>query len=224
MLLDEIEKAHPEVFNMLLQIMEDGHLSDAKGRRVDFRNAIIIMTSNVGAQLIKRATSLGFIPNRDEQKKVEDEYQAMRERVTDALKKTFRPEFLNRVDGVMVFRALTKQQITDIVDLELKRVHWQLSEHNISLQISDATKEHVANIGYDPDYGARPLRRAIQNLLDDPLSEGVLAGRFSPGDTVLADYNPDTKEIELKVIASTPAPASVLDDLVMEQLLEPVLE
>jgi ATP-dependent Clp protease ATP-binding subunit ClpC len=223
-LLDEIEKAHPEVFNMLLQIMEDGHLSDAKGRRVDFRNAIIIMTSNVGAQLIKRATSLGFIPNRDEQKKVEDEYQAMRERVTDALKKTFRPEFLNRIDGVMVFRSLTKQQITDIVDLELKRVHWQLSEHNISLQISDATKEHVANIGYDPDYGARPLRRAIQNLLDDPLSEGVLAGRFSPGDTVLADYNPDTKEIEFKVIASTPAPASVLDDLVMEQLLEPVLE
>ncbi len=223
-LLDEIEKAHPEVFNMLLQIMEDGHLSDAKGRRVDFRNAIIIMTSNVGAQLIKRATSLGFIPNRDEQKKVEDEYQAMRERVTEALKKTFRPEFLNRVDGVMVFRALTKQQITDIVDLELKRVHWQLSEHNISLQISEATKEHVANIGYDPDYGARPLRRAIQNLLDDPLSEGVLAGRFSPGDTVLADYNPDTKEIELKVIASTPAPPSVLDDLVMEQLLEPVLE
>ena len=223
-LLDEIEKAHPEVFNMLLQIMEDGHLSDAKGRRVDFRNAIIIMTSNVGAQLIKRATSLGFIPNRDEQKKIEDEYQAMRERVTDALKKTFRPEFLNRVDGVMVFRALTKQQITDIVDLELKRVHWQLSEHNISLQISDATKEHVANIGYDPDYGARPLRRAIQNLLDDPLSEGVLAGRFSPGDTILADYNADTKEIEFSVIASTPAPASVLDDLVMEQLLEPVLE
>ena len=223
-LLDEIEKAHPEVFNMLLQIMEDGHLSDAKGRRVDFRNAIIIMTSNVGAQLIKRATSLGFIPNRDEQKKIEDEYQAMRERVTDALKKTFRPEFLNRIDGVMVFRALTKQQITDIVDLELKRVHWQLSEHNISLQISDATKEHVANIGYDPDYGARPLRRAIQNLLDDPLSEGVLAGRFSPGDTILADYNADTKEIEFSVIASTPAPASVLDDLVMEQLLEPVLE
>jgi len=174
--------------------------------------------------LIKRATSLGFIPNRDEQKKVEDEYQAMRERVTDALKKTFRPEFLNRIDGVMVFRALTKQQITDIVDLELKRVHWQLSEHNISLQISDATKEHVANIGYDPDYGARPLRRAIQNLLDDPLSEGVLAGRFSPGDTILADYNADTKEIEFSVIASTPAPASVLDDLVMEQLLEPVLE
>ena len=223
-LLDEIEKAHPEVFNMLLQIMEDGHLSDAKGRRVDFRNAIIIMTSNVGAQLIKRATSLGFIPNRDEEKKVENEYQAMRERVTEALKQTFRPEFLNRIDGVMVFRALTKQQITDIVDLEMKRVHWQLSEHNISLQISDTTKEYVANIGYDPDYGARPLRRAIQNLLDDPLSEGVLAGRFSPGDTVLADYNPETKEIEFRVIASTPASASVLDDLVMEQLLEPVLE
>ena len=223
-LLDEIEKAHPEVFNMLLQIMEDGHLSDAKGRRVDFRNTIIIMTSNVGAQLIKRATSLGFITNRDEQKKVEDEYQAMRERVTEALKKTFRPEFLNRIDGVMVFRALTKQQITDIVDLELKRVHWQLTEHNIILQISEATKEFVANIGYDPDYGARPLRRAIQNLLDDPLSEGVLAGRFGPGDTVLADYNPETKEIEFKVIASTPAAASDLDDLVMEQLLDPVLE
>ena len=222
-LLDEIEKAHTEVFNMLLQIMEDGHLSDAKGRRVDFRNTIIIMTSNVGAQLIKRATSLGFIPNRDEEKKVEDEYQSMRERVTADLKKTFRPEFLNRIDGVMVFRALTKPQITDIVDLEMKRVHWQLSEHNITLQVSEATKEFIVNIGYDPDYGARPLRRAIQNLLDDPLSEGVLAGRFGPGDCVLADYNPETKQIEFKVIASTPASPSVLDDLVIEQLLEPVL-
>jgi ATP-dependent Clp protease ATP-binding subunit ClpC len=222
-LLDEIEKAHTEVFNMLLQIMEDGHLSDAKGRRVDFRNTIIIMTSNVGAQLIKRATSLGFIPNRDEEKKVEDEYQSMRERVTADLKKTFRPEFLNRIDGVMVFRALTKPQITDIVDLEMKRVHWQLSEHNITLQVSEATKEFIVNIGYDPDYGARPLRRAIQNLLDDPLSEGVLAGRFGPGDCVLADYNPETKQIEFKVIASTPALPSVLDDLVIEQLLEPVL-
>ena len=223
-LLDEVEKAHPEVFNMLLQIMEDGHLSDAKGRRVDFRNTIIIMTSNVGAQLIKRATSLGFVANRDETKLQEDEYKAMKDRVMEALKKTFRPEFLNRLDGVMVFRALTKEQITDIVDLELKRVHQQLREHTMTLQVTQAAKELIAHIGYDPDFGARPLRRAIQNMVDDPLSEGMLAGRFAPGDTVLVDVNGDAQEITLTVVASTPADGNFVEQLVAPELLEPVLE
>jgi ATP-dependent Clp protease ATP-binding subunit ClpC len=223
-LLDEVEKAHPEVFNMLLQIMEDGHLSDAKGRRVDFRNTIIIMTSNVGAQLIKRATSLGFVANRDEARLQEDEYKAMKDRVMEALKKTFRPEFLNRLDGVMVFRALTKEQITDIVDLELKRVHQQLREHTVTLQVTQAAKELIAHVGYDPDFGARPLRRAIQNMVDDPLSEGMLAGRFLPGDTVVADVNGDSQEIALTVVASAPPNGDLADELLAPELFEPVLE
>jgi ATP-dependent Clp protease ATP-binding subunit ClpC len=183
-LLDEIEKAHPEVFNMLLQIMEDGNLADAKGRRVDFRNAIMIMTSNVGASLIKHGASLGFATSRDEQKQQEDEYQTMRERVTEALKRTFRPEFLNRLDGVMVFRNLTKEQITDIVDLELSKVRGQLAEQNIRLVVTQEAKEMIAEAGYDAEYGARPLRRVIQDKIEDRLSEGLLAGEFKPGDIV----------------------------------------
>ena len=183
-LLDEIEKAHPEVFNMLLQIMEDGNLTDAKGRRVDFRNAILIMTSNVGANLIKHGGALGFATSRDEAKLQEDEYQTMRERVTEALKRTFRPEFLNRLDGVMVFRNLSKEQITDIVDLELNRVRVQLNEQDITLEVTDEVKQLIADAGYDADYGARPLRRVIQDKLEDRLSEGLLAGEFKPGDVV----------------------------------------
>ena len=173
-LLDEIEKAHPEVFNMLLQIMEDGNLSDAKGRRIDFRNAILIMTSNVGANLIKHGAALGFAISRDEERQQEDEYQVMRDRVTEALKRTFRPEFLNRLDGVMVFRNLTKEQIKGIVDLELNRVRGQLNEQNITLEVSDAVKEMIAEAGYDSEYGARPLRRVIQDKLEDRLSEELL--------------------------------------------------
>jgi ATP-dependent Clp protease ATP-binding subunit ClpC len=183
-LLDEIEKAHPEVFNMLLQIMEDGNLSDAKGRRVDFRNSIIIMTSNVGASLIKHGAVLGFAVTRDENQLEESEYQVMRDRVTDALKNTFRPEFLNRLDGVMVFRSLSKDQIKEIVDLELTRVTRQLAEQNIVLEASDEAKALIAEVGYDSDYGARPLRRVIQDRVEDRLSEGLLSGEFKPGDTV----------------------------------------
>jgi ATP-dependent Clp protease ATP-binding subunit ClpC len=183
-LLDEIEKAHPEVFNMLLQIMEDGNLSDAKGRRVDFRNSIIIMTSNVGASLIKHGAVLGFAVTRDENQLEESEYQVMRDRVTDALKNTFRPEFLNRLDGVMVFRSLSKDQIKEIVDLELSRVTRQLAEQNIKLEASDEAKALIAEAGYDSDYGARPLRRVIQDRVEDRLSEGLLSGEFKPGDTV----------------------------------------
>ncbi len=197
-LLDEIEKAHPEVFNMLLQVMEDGNLADAKGRRVDFRNAIMIMTSNVGANLIKHGASLGFATSRDEQKQQEDEYQTMRERVTDALKRTFRPEFLNRLDGVMVFRNLTKEQITDIVDLELSKVRGQLAEQNIRLVVTQEAKEMIAEVGYDAEYGARPLRRVIQDKIEDRLSEGLLSSEFKPGDTVTVMLD-DQRRLDLVV-------------------------
>ncbi len=197
-LLDEIEKAHPEVFNMLLQIMEDGSLADAKGRRIDFRNAIIIMTSNVGANLIKHGGGLGFATTRDEAKQQENEYQAMRDRVTEALKRTFRPEFLNRLDGIMVFRNLSKEQIKDIVDLELNRVRTQLVEQNITLEVTDEVKSMIADTGYDADYGARPLRRVIQDKLEDQLSEALLGGKVKPGSKVTVSLGEDG-ELKLDV-------------------------
>ncbi len=217
-LLDEIEKAHPEVFNMLLQIMEDGHLSDAKGRRVDFRNTIIIMTSNIGAKLINRVGPLGFAVPRNEKQAEEEEYKEVRERVMEALKKTFRPEFLNRIDGIMVFRPLTREQIKSIVDLELKRVRTQVVEHDIELEVSDAAKGKIADEGYDPDFGARPLRRVIQREIEDPLSEGLLSGRFKSGDHILADLDA-TGKLELKVVASRPPESDEGETPLLEALL-----
>jgi ATP-dependent Clp protease ATP-binding subunit ClpC len=199
-LLDEVEKAHPEVFNMLLQIMEDGNLSDAKGRRIDFRNTILIMTSNVGANLIKHGATLGFSLSRDEQQAQENEYQVMRDRVTEALKRTFRPEFLNRLDGVMVFRNLSRDQIKEIVDLELNRVRKQLAEQGITLEISDEVKSMLAEVGYDADYGARPLRRVIQDRIEDTLSESLLAGKIVAGDTVAAVLDAD-RAVQLEVVS-----------------------
>jgi ATP-dependent Clp protease ATP-binding subunit ClpC len=188
-LLDEIEKAHPEAFNMLLQIMEDGHLSDAKGRRVDFRNALILMTSNIGAKLIQGANKLGFAITHEETPETrEQEYEVMKSKVMDALKKTFRPEFINRLDGVMVFHSLSREDIAQIVELELSPLRLQLAEQEMKLELTDASRHALANAGYDPDYGARPLRREIQNRIQDPLSEAILAGRFVPGDTIQADF------------------------------------
>lgn len=186
-LLDEVEKAHPEAFNMLLQIMEDGSLADAKGRRVDFRNTIILMTSNVGAELLTREMSLGFAVHRDEAKTAEEEYQKMKEKVLDQLKKTFRPEFLNRVDATVVFRALTREQIKQIVELMLGEVQERLRHQEIKLETTEEAKGLLAKEGYDPHFGARPLRRLIQQRVEDPLSEGMLAGEFQPGDTVVVD-------------------------------------
>ncbi len=202
-LLDEIEKAHPEVFNMLLQIMEDGNLSDAKGRRVDFRNAILIMTSNVGANLLKHGGALGFATTRDEIARQEDEYQVMKDKVTEALKRTFRPEFLNRLDGIMVFRSLTKEQIKEIVDLELHRVGDQLIEQGVSLELDDEVKSHLADEGYDAEYGARPLRRIIQDKLEDRLSEALLGGEIKPGDRVRIVLD-DKKTLQLVVEPAEP--------------------
>jgi ATP-dependent Clp protease ATP-binding subunit ClpC len=198
---DEVEKAHPEAFNMLLQIMEDGHLSDAKGHKVDFRNTIIIMTSNIGAKLISRQTSLGFAVSRDEAKTQEEAYKEMKEKLLAELKRTFRPEFLNRVDGVMVFKALTKEEIKQIVDLELNKVRERLEEQQIELKVSEAAKEYLAQEGYDTNFGARPLKRVIQRLVEDPLSEGLLAGEFQEGDTVLADL--EDGEVKLHVVEKT---------------------
>jgi len=206
-LFDEVEKAHPEAFNMLLQIMEDGHLSDAKGKRVDFRNAILILTSNVGADLINRETSLGFSVPRDEAQSEADRYEKMKEKVMAELRRTFRPEFLNRLEGTMVFHALNREEIKQIVDLELDKVRERLVEKQLTLEVTEAAKGQMAEEGYDPDFGARPLRRVIQNKVEDALSEGILAGTFLMGDTVQIDCEDD--QITLEVIARAEPEAEV---------------
>jgi len=184
---DEIEKAHPDAFNMLLQIMEEGHLSDARGRKVDFRNAIIIMTSNIGAEMIRRNTSLGFVVKKDETKQEQDTYDEMREKLMAQMKKAFRPEFLNRVDGIVVFRALTRDEIKSIVDLELNKVQERISHQEITIQASETAKQYLSDRGYNFEFGARPLRRVIQNEVEDVLSDGFLSGKFGKGDTVQVD-------------------------------------
>jgi ATP-dependent Clp protease ATP-binding subunit ClpC len=191
-LLDEIEKAHPEVFNILLQILEDGHLTDAKGRRVDFRNTVIIMTSNVGAKSLLKDTSLGFRPVAEDRVMLEEQqYDRMKEKVLDQLKTQFRPEFLNRVDSVVVFRSLQIEQIRVIVDLLLERVRDQLKAQQIELEVTQEAKDHIIKLGYDIDYGARPLRRVIQNMVEDQLAEALLTDRFQSGMTVRVDKSED---------------------------------
>jgi ATP-dependent Clp protease ATP-binding subunit ClpC len=184
---DEVEKAHPEAHNMLLQIMEEGQLSDARGRKVDFRNAIIVMTSNVGAELIMRQGKLGFTIAVDEEVEERLKYEEMRKKLMDALRKVFRPEFLNRVDGVIVFHALSKEEITQIVDLELAKVSARLVDKQLSIRITEEGRTLLADLGYDPEMGARPLRRVIQNKIEDPLSDRLLAGEFQANDVVLID-------------------------------------
>src|ERR671935_47917 len=196
-LLDEIEKAHPEVFNILLQIMDDGRLTDAKGRKVDFRNTIIIMTSNAGAELIRRETGLGF-HKAESQQSAQEQYDKMKEKVLAEMKKLFRPEFLNRIDATVVFRALGREQIREIVDLQLSRTQKQLTEQRLVMEATDAAKDLLMEKGFDPVFGARPMRRAIQNLIEDPLAEGLLHGRFQPGDVVLVDRSGDDLTLQTK--------------------------
>jgi ATP-dependent Clp protease ATP-binding subunit ClpC len=184
---DEVEKAHPEAVNMLLQIMEDGHLSDAKGRKVDFRNAIILMTSNVGADVIGRSMALGFATKRDEAQSELEAYDEMKEKVLAELKRIFRPEFMNRIDGTIVFHALNRDHIKEIVDLEIGKVCDRLAEYDMYLQLTDAARQYLANKGFDPSLGARPLRRVIQGEVEDALSEELLAGRLKEGKLVTVD-------------------------------------
>jgi len=194
---DEIEKAHPEAHNMLLQIMEEGHLSDARGHKVDFRNVIIVMTSNIGADVIKRQSSLGFQLHVDEHSQEQEAYEEMRKKLIESLKRVFRPEFINRLDSVIVFRALNRDDILKIVSIELNKVAERLKENNLNLRASDAALQQLAEEGYDPDMGARPLRRVIQLKIEDHLSDAILAGQFVDGDTVVVDVNED-HEITLR--------------------------
>ena len=189
-LLDEIEKAHPDVFNILLQVLDDGRLTDSQGRTVDFKNTVIIMTSNVGASNIKTTGTLGF--NADSTKAEEKAaYDKMKNRVMDALKATFRPEFLNRVDETIVFHSLEKEHILSIVDLMMKELQKRLQEQEISMDVTAEAREKLVAEGYDSAYGARPLRRAIQRLLEDPLAEALLMGRYKAGDVIKVDCAED---------------------------------
>ena len=187
-LLDEIEKAHPEVFNILLQVMEDGRLTDSQGRVVDFKNVILIMTSNVGAREIQGGRTMGFA--RDMSAETFN-YDSMKNRVQDELKRVFRPEFLNRVDETIVFHPLTHEQILQIVDLMLARVKKQIGSQGMDLEVTPGVKELIGKEGFDPQYGARPLRRAVQRLIEDPLSEQFLLGKFEANDTVVLDVDPE---------------------------------
>ena len=180
-LFDEIEKAHPDVFNILLQVLDDGHITDAQGRKVDFKNTIIIMTSNAGAQAIISPKKLGFGAAEDE----EQNYQRMKDGVMEEVKRIFKPEFLNRIDETIVFRALDKKDMKKIVTLLTKTLMERCREQmDITLSIKDSLKTHIVETAYDPKYGARPLRRKIQNLIEDNLAEEILSGKIKKGDCV----------------------------------------
>jgi ATP-dependent Clp protease ATP-binding subunit ClpC len=182
-LFDEIEKAHPDVFNTLLQILEDGHLTDAQGHTVDFKNTVIIMTSNLGTRDIQKGTTLGFAPGGNE----EITYEKMKDRVMEELKRSFRPEFLNRIDEVIVFHSLSRENVKSIVDLMIRRVEEQLKSKDVDIELTDAAKELLAEKGYDPALGARPLRRTIQRMVEDQLSEKLLYKEFQAGQTIIVD-------------------------------------
>ncbi len=187
-LFDEIEKAHPDVFNMLLQILDDGHLTDAKGRKVDFKNTLIILTSNIGSKVIEKGgSSLGF----EFDNQPEASYNRIRTLVNEELKAYFRPEFLNRLDEIIVFTQLSKDEVKQIAEIMLRDVSTRLTEKGISLEVTERFKELVVQEGYNPSYGARPLRRAIMRLLEDSLAEAMLSGQITDGDTAIVDVDDD---------------------------------
>ena len=190
-LFDEIEKAHPDVMNLLLQILEEGMVTDSFGRKIDFRNTIIILTSNVGAESIKRQTSLGFgAMNEDE-----SDFEGMKEKINGMAKKHFRPEFLNRLDDLVVFHMLEKKDLNKIVDLEVAKLLARLEEKQVTLKIDNSARDLIVSEGYDPEYGARPMRRSVERLLEDPLAEALLSGEVNEGDTVTAKVKKNAKEI-----------------------------
>jgi ATP-dependent Clp protease ATP-binding subunit ClpC len=182
-LFDEIEKAHPDVYNALLQILEDGRLTDGQGRIVDFRNVVLIMTSNIGTQYAKLGGTLGFLRSSS----ADEEAQEAKEKIEDGLKQTFRPEFLNRIDEIIIFHTLTLEHMEEIVDLQMKEIRERLEERGVVIELTDATRKWLAEEGYDPAFGARPLRRTLQRHVESPLSKRILRGEFVAGDHVLAD-------------------------------------
>jgi len=204
-LLDEVEKAHPDVFNTLLQILEDGRLTDAQGRTVDFKNTIIIMTSNLGTKDITK--NIGFSNLSDI-----DNYEKMKAKVREELKRYFRPEFLNRIDETIVFHELTLDEVKNIVDLMLDRVHEQLKNSDLEIVLSEEAKEYLATEGYDKEFGARPLRRSIQRLLEDPLSEELLMGKYKAGSTIVISLNSEEGILEFEAVeAPTEPPVDFAD-------------
>jgi ATP-dependent Clp protease ATP-binding subunit ClpC len=201
-LFDEIEKAHPEVFNMLLQILEDGRLSDAKGKAVNFANTIVIMTSNLGVASLKSNLSLGFQPAMSADRAIDVDHAKMRDSILDELKRAFRPEFLNRVDAVVVFQRLNHVQMREIVELMLARVATHLAAQELQLTVSDEAKDRIVEEGFDKVYGARPLRRVIQKVIEDPLSEELLRLKHGPGDTVVVEVVDG--EIKMQLVSKSP--------------------
>jgi ATP-dependent Clp protease ATP-binding subunit ClpC len=209
-LLDEIEKAHPDVFNLLLQVLDDGRLTDSQGRQVDFKNCVIIMTSNVGATGMTTTTDIGFRPQKSTAEDEAKAYERMKSKVMEEVKTTFRPEFLNRVDEVVVFHQLTRDQIEQIVTLELDKVIREVKAQEMELKVTDAAKSLLAKKGWDPQFGARPLRRAIQRMVEDEVAEEMLKGVFGSGDHILADVDPDDPDkLKYSKIPSVEPPAAL---------------
>ncbi|HEY1512361.1 MAG TPA: AAA family ATPase, partial [Gaiellaceae bacterium] len=201
-LFDEIEKAHPDVFNILLQILEDGKLTDSQGRKVDFRNVIVIMTSNIGSASISKNVSLGFNMSSEDGLSYDD----MKTRVMGDLKKAFRPELLNRIDEIIVFPKLAKDEILQIVDLLMNRLRVQMAEHEVTIELTDEAKDLLVEKGWDPTMGARPLRRAIQRYIEDPLADFVLGRQLEPGSTILVARQSD-EEVDITVVPPAPPEA-----------------
>ena len=201
-LFDEIEKAHPDVMNLLLQILEEGMITDSFGRKVDFRNTIIIMTSNVGAQTIKRQTSLGFGAMSEDNA----DFEGMKEKIMEEAKKEYKPEFLNRLDDLVVFKMLEKESLSSIVDLEIDKLLVRLKEKEIGLELNASARDFLIVEGYDPNFGARPMRRAVERHLEDPLAEALLRSEFKAGDVVEVSHEDDAKELSFEVRPSQAAP------------------
>ena len=199
-LFDEIEKAHSDVFNILLQILDDGRLTDSKGRTIDFKNTIIIMTSNVGALTISKQKTLGFSTSKDKEQEIKDDYEKMKSKIMVDLKQRFRPEFLNRIDDIIVFHSLTEEHISQIVKLMARDLIHRLKDMDITLELSDEAVRLIAQSGLDLEYGARPLKRAIQKELEDQLSEAILKGDIKKGDTVLTSLEGNKIIFKCKVL------------------------
>jgi ATP-dependent Clp protease ATP-binding subunit ClpC len=201
-LFDEIEKAHPEVWNALLQILDDGRLTDGQGQVVDFRNTVLIMTSNLGTEFVRQGGTLGFL-----QEAKDSEARAEHEKIEKALKSTFRPEFLNRVDEIIMFSPLSVEQMYAIVDLQMQEVRSRLMEHGLNVELTESARKWLAEVGFDPAFGARPLRRALQKHIESPLSISVLSGQFKSGDMVIADYDEEKKDILFRKPEEVPVAA-----------------
>jgi len=189
-LFDEIEKAHPDVFNMLLQILDDGRLTDGQGRTVSFKNTVIVMTSNIGTGMVEKNT-IGFSVHAKDRRN-----EDTRKRLLDALRASFRPEFLNRVDDIIVFNTLSRDNLSEIVDIQLAIVSALLKDRKVKIEITAAAKDRLIEEGFDPQFGARPMRRAIQRLIQDPLALKLINGDFAPGDTILVDVAPQGNDLQ----------------------------